>query len=583
MTIPVTITDGTAEPGDYAPSGSSSITISNGALSGTLAIQTNEDDAERDDDTFTVSLGTLPSGLAPGSPSSVEITIEDDDKLPTTVDLAASPNPVEEGEIVTITATLSEAASAEVTVPVTITDGTAEPGDYAPSGSSSITISNGALSGTLAIQTNEDDAERDDDTFTVSLGTLPSGLAPGSPSSVEITIEDDDKLPTTVDLAASPNPVEEGEIVTITATLSEAASAEVTIPVTITDGTAEPGDYAPSGSSSITISNGALSGTLAIQTNEDDAERDDDTFTVSLGTLPSGLAPGSPSSVEITIEDDDKLPTTVDLAASPNPVEEGEIVTITATLSEAASAEVTVPVTITDGTAEPGDYAPSGSSSITISNGALSGTLAIQTNEDDAERDDDTFTVSLGTLPSGLAPGSPSSVEITIEDDDKLPTTVDLAASPNPVEEGEIVTITATLSEAASAEVTVPVTITDGTAEPGDYAPSGSSSITISNGALSGTLAIQTNEDDAERDDDTFTVSLGTLPSGLAPGSPSSVEITIEDDDKLPTTVDLAASPNPVEEGEIVTITATLSEAADRFEQYHDFEWCVKRDTGHSD
>ncbi len=563
--IPLAFANIDAEDGDYQIL--SSLTIPANATVKTQELSANED-SDKDDEVFTVALDTdhpdWPPELDAVNPSPVEITIEDDDKLPTTVALAASPNPVEEGEIVTITATLSEAASGELTIPVTITDGTAQSGDYDPPGSSSITISNGASTGTLDIQTNED-ADKADETFKVDLGTLPSGWAPGSPSSVEITIEDDDKLPTTVDLAASPNPVEEGEIVTITATLSEAASAEVTIPVTITDGTAEPGDYAPSGSSSITISNGALSGTLAIQTNEDDAERDDDTFTVSLGTLPSGLAPGSPSSVEITIEDDDKLPTTVDLAASPNPVEEGEIVTITATLSEAASGEVTVPVTITDGTAEPGDYAPSGSSSITISNGALSGTLAIQTNEDDAERDDDTFTVSLGTLPSGLAPGSPSSVEITIEDDDKLPTTVDLAASPNPVEEGEIVTITATLSEAASGEVTVPVTITDGTAEPGDYAPSGSSSITISNGALSGTLAIQTNEDDAERDDDTFTVSLGTLPSGLAPRSPSSVEITIEDDDKLPT-VDITGVPSPINSTDAFTATFTFSEPVTGFE-----------------
>ena len=106
--------------------------------------------------------------------------------------------------------------------------------------------------------------------------------------------------------------------------------------------------------------------------------------------------------------------------------------------------------------------------------------------------------------------------------------TVSLSASPGTVDEGSPVTITATLSEALSSRVTVPLTITAGSAEAGDHGSL--ASITISSGATAGTGTITTRHD-ADIRDETFTVSLGTLPPELAAGSPSSVEITIRDDD----------------------------------------------------
>ena len=106
----------------------------------------------------------------------------------------------------------------------------------------------------------------------------------------------------TVTLTASPNPVDEGSGVTITATLSAAQARRVTIPLTVTGGTAEPGDHGSL--ASITINAGNTSGATTVTTAQD---RDDEheTFTVSLGTLPPGLAAGSPSSVTVTIRDDE--------------------------------------------------------------------------------------------------------------------------------------------------------------------------------------------------------------------------------------------------------------------------------------
>ncbi len=535
VTIPLTLTPGTAEKGDYGSL--ASITIAANSLTGTGTITTVRD-TDFDDETFTVALGDLPSEVVAGTPSSELVTITDLDTP--TVSLSANPNPVDEGSSVTVTATLSQALPAAVTIPLTYRPGAVDPAETGDYGSlASITIAANALTGTGTITTVKD-ADSDDETFTVALGSLPSEVVAGTPSSVLVTIREKPA----VSLSANPNPVDEGSSVTVTATLSQALPAAVTIPLTLTPGTAEKGDYG--GLASITIAANSLEGTGTITTVRD-TDFDDETFTVALGDLPSEVAAGSPSSELVTITDLDTP--TVSLSASPNPVDEGKAVTVTARLSSALPAAVTIPLTLTPGTAEKGDYG--GLASITIAANSLEGTGTITTVRD-TDFDDETFTVALGSLPSEVAAGSPSSELVTIRDTP----TVSLFASPNPVDEGKAVTVTARLSSALPAAVTIPLTLTPGTAEKGDYGSL--ASITIAANALEGTGTITTVKD-ADSDDETFTVALGSLPSGVAAGAPSSVEVTITDLDTP--TVSLFASPNPVDEGKAVTVTATLSRA----------------------
>ena len=109
----------------------------------------------------------------------------------------------------------------------------------------------------------------------------------------------------TVSLSVSPNPVDEGQSVTVTARLSETLSNSVTIPLALASGTAESDDFGTL--ASITVAGGQMTGTGTIATT-DDADEDVETFTVSLGALPSEVTAGSPSSVEVTILDDDFTP-----------------------------------------------------------------------------------------------------------------------------------------------------------------------------------------------------------------------------------------------------------------------------------
>ena len=262
-------------------------------------------------------------------------------------------------------------------------------------GTRSFSIASGTASGKRVTWTNPSLSWSVGDMVSVSLMTPP---------------------PPTVTLSASPNSVWEGSSVTVTAQLSRALASQVVIPVTLTDDTAESTDHGTL--ANITIASGETSGTGTISTNHD-ADDEDETFTVELDTanLPSEVTAGTQSSVQITIRDDEGIPA-VSLSASPNPVPEGDNVTVTATLSEALSELVEIPLlpAWNTGTVETGDIkGPSGT--ITVFHGKTTGEQPVLTVRD-CDTDDEMFTVALDTarLPSSLRAGATPSVTITIED-----------------------------------------------------------------------------------------------------------------------------------------------------------------------
>ena len=316
--IPLTLSSGTAEDDDYGSL--TSITISSGSTTGTGTVTTSQD-ADFDNETFMVALGNLPSSVTAGSPSLVQVRISDVDGIATpttpTVSLSASPNPVTEGSPVTVTAQLSSALASNVTIPLTLSSRTAEDDDYGSL--TSITISSGLTTGTGTVTTSQD-ADFNDEIFTVALGNLPSSVTAGSPSLVQVRISDVVGVATpttpTVSLSASPNPVAEGSPVTVTAALSAALASNVTIPLTLSSGTAEDDDYGLL--TSITISSGSTTGMGTVTTSQD-ADSDDETFTVALGILPSSVTAGSPSVIEITITEDGQPNQAPTVSASCNP------------------------------------------------------------------------------------------------------------------------------------------------------------------------------------------------------------------------------------------------------------------------
>ena len=90
--------------------------------------------------------------------------------------------------------------------------------------------------------TTAHDTVDEDETFTVALGTLPSGVTAGIPNSVQIGISDDEGIPT-VRLSVQPKQVREGHDYGLTATLPNWPSSDVSIPVIVRPGTAEASNF----------------------------------------------------------------------------------------------------------------------------------------------------------------------------------------------------------------------------------------------------------------------------------------------------------------------------------------------------
>ena len=168
----------------------------------------------------------------------------------------------------------------------------------------------------------------------------------------------------------------------------------------------------------------------------------------------------APASQELTITDDEGAPT-VALVLTPATIgENGGMSTVTATLSGASTAAVTVTVTAAPvSPAVAGDFTQSGTT-LTIAAGETTstGTLTITAVDNDVAAPDKTVRVT-GSVAGGSVT-APGAQELTITDDEGAPT-VALVLTPATVgENGGVSAVTATLSGASTAAVTVTVTAT---------------------------------------------------------------------------------------------------------------------------
>ena len=231
---------------------------------------------------------------------------------PITASLTTSAPRVQEGSSVTVTATLSRAHSTQVVVPVTVSTAspnTAESGDVGTL--ADIVIIQGQTTGTSTITTNQD-TDKDNETFTVSIGSLPSGVVAGSPSSVTVTIVDDEGR---VNVSFAGNAMELCEggphkyLPELMVTPWPASATAIWL--TGDAGTSEPHDHDFLYTGVISIrrdGRGGLRTTPKAIRALPDAGKAFEQFTVAIDVsrLPAGfLGETSPSKVTVTIVDDD--------------------------------------------------------------------------------------------------------------------------------------------------------------------------------------------------------------------------------------------------------------------------------------
>ena len=580
--------DSATEGTDYETVDDLTVTIPAGMTSATetFTLTPTDDNVDEGDETVTVS-GTTSSGLTL-TPTSLTVTITDNETSSTGVTLSVNRTTVSEGAggtTVTVRAALNGAArlgSTAVTVAVGKTGDSATEGmDYETIDDLTVTIPAESTSGTAAFTLIpvDDDIDESNETITVS-GTTSSGLTL-TPTSLTVTIIDDDErgvtvTPTALTLTEGGDP---NDVNTYTVVLRSQPTGPVTVTLAVT------------GDSDVTASTETLSFTdlnwdmpqTVTMSAAEDTDTVEDTATVAHTPSGADYTGVTAESVSVMVPDDDTASTAVTLNLSPGMVSEGvggsgRTVTVTGRLNGAPRMSPTVvTLSVAGGTATvAADFTAVDSFTLTIATGATSetATFTLIPVDDDIDESDETVTVS-GTTSSGLTL-TPTSLTVTIIDDETTSTGVALSVNPTTVSEGAggtTVTVRAALNGAArlgSTAVMVAVGKTGDSATEGtDYEIVDDLTVTIPTGLTSATKTFTlTPTDDAIREgDETISVTGTTSVSGL---TVTDAELRIRDNETAPPpiprspTVSWDAGSYHVLEGETVEVTVRLSSASTR-------------------
>ena len=424
---------------------------------------------------------TMASGVTTGQPAINVATVMfpvNVTNMPLAVTVSTDPmDMVEEGGTITVTATANRdvvADDGDVQVALTIT-GAVEMNE------ATIAIAAGSSNSTMIQVLDDMEVAPMADITIVATG---SGIPTAQTFNLSVT---EDDVETTYTLTASPETVEEGGEVTITATASQAALEDTTIELSQTGGTASDGDYGLD-PMSITIMTGETTGTATLTATDDYDVEGNETLTLQ-GAMGSMIV----ASVMVTIEDND-AETTYTLSASAEMVEEGGTVTITATASQMVRANTEVMV-MRDAASTAGDDDYSLEPPlITIMEGETEGSLTLTATDDTDVEGEEKLT--LNGMVGDMAAGS---VMLSIADNDML-STYTLSGGPDDsnLVEGMSYELTVTADPAVQVETTVMI-MRDGTSSAGD-ADFEVGEVAIAAGSATGTTTLMAVEDSMAED-----------------------------------------------------------------------------------
>ena len=581
--VPVMTMDGTASAGSDYTALTQDVTFAIGEMSKDISIAITDDSVVESDEMFTVSLGTLPSGLPAGSTTSVEVTIDSEDTTVVRFQSLRVNSPENDGTGVTISVTLTNSVQSAIEIPLVFMDGTAMDGVHYTA-IASVTIPAGTRFGAGLVQTMDDAVDNPDRMFTVSLGTpLPPDVTAGGGGLTVVITDNDDPLPA-LSVAADPTAITEGAASTITITVNSALSNNLTIPYTIAGTNITAADYTlTTGATTLT----GLTGNVTLPANQtsvaltltaaDDADVAAEMLTFTLNTpAPGAVYMVATSTATVTINPVATIPA-LSVAAAPTTITEGATSTITITANSAPADDLTIPYTIAGANITAGDYTLTAGSTtltgltgeVTLAGSATEVTLTM-TAVDDSDVAAETLTFTLDT-PGGTAGYTLTTAAATITIDPVVPLTVEFSEATATVAENltdfdgvGILNVSIELNEAATMELVIPIITMDVTTMVGEDYEAPSESVTFAIGEMSKNIGITLINDDLAEDDETFTISLGTpLPIGAIAGTQTSTTVTITSEDlAVRPMLELSSSAVTLTAGESVALTIRATNGA---------------------
>ena len=504
------------------------VTFAIGDTSQTIDVVLTDDNVTEDDETVILTLtASSVSGVVIGTPNTATVDITDDD----TADISVTTitNMAEPGTNGLVQFDTTNSVDGGITINYSL-GGTATSGSDYTTPDGSVTIAEGALSGTEAFSVIDDtDAEGLETVIVTITSVSHSNATINSDNNTDnITISSNDTVNVTV--ANGANGVEGGTNATFLISISESASTPIDINYTLT-GTATSGtDYtAPSGS--ITIPSGSTSTQLSIPITDDSDNDAGETIIITLDTVSSGPAViASPSTATNTIVDNDQV--LVSITAGSNGSETAEDnVTFTVSLDQAAPSAFQVNFSRSGTATAVDDYDTSPCCLVSFATGEQTQTIAYTVQDDNIAEGTETLIITLDNATGPATIGSQNTATRLITDNDTAVITVD--TSPATADEASLTgtQFTVNTSVPASYPITLSYTMS-GTATSGsDYtAPSGSVTILADN--TSEVVDITVLDDTRAEDNETIIFNLASVTSGAAViGSVNSATATLTDND----------------------------------------------------
>ena len=520
VTIPLTTTNqGGASASDYSGV-PARITFNSGETSKTFTVQATGSDGSDSGESVLLGFGALPAGIAAGTPNTATVSIaEQQGPSSQAVRFGAATYSVTEGASVQVEVRLSSDPGRTVIIPLTTTNqGGASASDYSGV-PANITFNSGETGKTFTVQAAGNDEADSGESVLLGFGTLPTNITAGTPNTATVSITDQQ----TARFGAATYSVTEGASVQVEVQLSSDPGRTVIIPLTTTNqGGASASDYSGV-PASITFNSGETSKTFTVQATGSDGFDSGESVLLGFGILPAGIAADTPNTATVSIADQE----VASFGAAAYSVTEGASVTVTVQLGSNPGRTVIIPLTTTNqGGASASDYSGV-PASVTFNSGETSKTFTVQATDSDGADRGESVLLGFGTLPAGIAAGTPNTTTISIADSSVQ--TASFLASAYTVAEEASVRVAVQLSQDPGGTVTIPLTTTNqGGATASDYSgiPTG---VTFNSGQTIQTFTVEAVGSDGADTGESVRLGFGTLPAGIAAGTPNTTTISITD------------------------------------------------------
>ena len=542
-------TSGTATSGiDFETGGGSRVSYSPYTNSASILIPIIDDDIYEGAETFTVSLSIYNNARVSSASNRTTITIIDDETIPEISFAETTPQGNESESSLTIGVNLSNASKQAVSVNYSTSNGTAIGGassgggvDYGTLTNQTLNFAPGETYAEITVPIYQDQINEGDQTFILTLSDVAGAIFTDLATSIiqTVTIEDDES-PVLSIVSSTLNVSERAGTSAIELTLSGPTRdvVEVTYRTSIEGAdTAVQADFITQPLNKISIPAAETTGIIAIPITNDTIDEDDETFTLTLTEVTGAVFSGGTSIVrQVTIVDDEGLPTLTVDSTSFEIVEGGGSVNIGLTLS--ADPNPASPVSVTYSTAgvtasnDGTDYTTRSNITLPISSGRT-GTISIPIMDDTEIEGSETFVVKITEVSGAVFSLGVSEISIlvTIRDNDTQPTILIPYTKVSTAEVGNAV-IYVKLSNPSASPVSFTYSTTTGTATGADFTVQ--NSVLYNFGSeLTDTIEIPITPDEIDEIDEQFTVTFAS-PSGATFGNSGapSVAVTIQDDEQ---------------------------------------------------